>query len=41
MNSQSYSYSAASSSSMFYDGKKRIVSQNQYSKKKKNWSYLS
>ena len=34
MNSQSYSYSAASS--MFYDGKKRIVSQNQYSKKKIN-----
>ena len=32
MNSQSYSYS--SSSSLFYDGKKRIVSQNQSSKKK-------
>ena len=32
MNSQSYSYSTASS--MFYDGKKRIISQNQSSKKK-------
>lgn len=34
MNSQFYSYSATSS--MFYDGKKRIVSQNQSSKKKIN-----
>lgn len=34
MNSQSYSYSAASS--MYYDGKKHIISQNHSSKKKIN-----